>query len=70
MMDRGDQEKKLPYSEVCKVRKVTKWIVAEAKAEAERQLYEDLETKEGQANIYRIAKVRQRKRQDINQEKF
>ena len=39
--------------------------VAEVKMEAEKDLYDELESKEGEAKIYRIAKIRQRKRQDI-----
>ena len=39
--------------------------VAEAKMVAEKDLYDELESKDGEANIHRIAKVRQRMRQDI-----
>ena len=62
--DRGDTEKKQLYKDS---NKAVKKSVAEAKMEAEKDLYDELELKEGQAKIYRIAKIRQRKRQDITE---
>ena len=62
--DRGDTKKKQLYTDF---NKAVKKSVAEAKMEAEEDLYDELESKEGQAKIYRIAKIRQRKRQDITE---
>ena len=61
--NRGDTEKQLYKNP----NKAVKKNVAEAKMEAEKDLYDELESKEGQAKIYSIAKIRQRKRQDITE---
>ena len=44
--------------------KETKRVVAKAKNDATKHIYDDLDTKEGQVKTYKIAKVRQRTRQD------
>jgi len=44
--------------------KETKRVVAKAKNDATKHIYDVLDTKEGQVKIYKIAKVRQRTRQD------
>ena len=62
--DRGETEKKLLFKDS---NKAVKKSMAEAKMEAEKDLYDELESKEVQAKIYRIAKIRQRKRQDITE---
>ena len=53
--DRGDSEKKQLYKDS---NKAVKKSVAEVKMEAEKDMYDELESKEGQANIYRIAEIR------------
>ena len=45
--------------------KVAKKAVAVARAKAREELYEELETREGQKKIYRIAKARDRKTKDL-----
>ena len=42
--------------------KFVKKNVAEVQMEAEKDLYDELESEDGEAKIYRIAKIRQRKR--------
>src|SRR6218665_3286964 len=44
--------------------KETRKSVAKAKSISVHHLYEELNTKEGEAKIYKIAKTRQRKRMD------
>ena len=44
--------------------KEMKKAVAIAKGEALQQMYQELNTKEGEDKIYKIAKARQRRRQD------
>ena len=49
------------YKKACKE---TKTVVAKARSDAAKHIYEELDTKEGQAKICKIAKARQRSRQD------
>ena len=42
----------------------TKSVIAKAKHDATKHIYDELDTKEGQVKIYKIAKARQRSRQD------
>ena len=62
--DRGNAEKKQRYKAS---KKYLKKSVAEVKMEAEKDLYDELESKDGEAKIYRVIKIRQRKRQDITE---
>ena len=48
----------------------TKRAVAKAKAEAYEKLYERLETPEGQKDVYRLARQRQRAGEDVTQVKM
>ncbi len=59
--DRQDNALKITYKAMCKE---TKKAVAIAKGEALQQMYQELNTKEGEDKIYKIAKARQRSRQD------
>ena len=55
--DRGNAEKE----KGCKdSNKFVKNSVEEVKLEAEKDMYDELESKDGEAEIYRIAKIRQR----------
>ena len=45
-------------------RREAKRIVAIARKQGTQELYDDLETKEGEKRIYRIAKARQRERKE------
>jgi len=58
---RHDTSLKAVYKIACKE---TKNVVAEAKQEATKHIRDELDTKEGQVKIYKIAKARQRSRQD------
>ncbi|XP_054785679.1 uncharacterized protein LOC129292162 [Prosopis cineraria] len=48
-------------------KKETKRAVGEARFKAFEEFYKNLETKEGEQNIYKIAKSRERKSRDIEQ---
>ena len=56
-----DTSLKAEYKKVCKE---TKSVIAKAKHDATKHIYDELDTKEGQVKIYNIAKARQRSRQD------
>jgi len=58
---RHDTSLKTVYKKACKE---TKSVVAKAKQEATKHIYDELDTKEGQMKIYKIAKARQKSRQD------
>ena len=45
-------------------------MVAKAKAQACRRMYDDLDTEEGQNNIFRIAKARDSASKDISQRRL
>ena len=51
------------------LKKTAKRAVSEAKGRAYEDLYRCLSTKEGEKNIYRMARVRDRKTRDFNQVK-
>ena len=53
---RHDTSLKAVYKKACKE---TKSVVAKAKHEATKHIYDELDMKEGQVKIYKIAKVRQ-----------
>ena len=48
-------------------KKATKRAVSVAKSKAYDDLYQRLGTKEGEKDIYRMARIRERKTRDINQ---
>jgi len=50
-------------------KKTTKRAVSEAKGRAYEDLYQRLSTKEGEKDIYRMARARDRKTRDFNQVK-
>ncbi|KAD7116786.1 hypothetical protein E3N88_04054 [Mikania micrantha] len=52
------------------VRQKAKKTVAEAKDKAYREIYKCLENKEGEPGMFKIAKARERKRQDIGLVRF
>ena len=62
-----DDESKQKYKEASRK---TKREVAKAKAKAYEQLYERLETTEGEKDVYRLARQRQRAGEDIAQVKI
>ena len=59
--ERSLQELRAEYKATCRQ---AKRAVARAKNEAAQRIYDELNTKEGEAKIYKIAKARQRSRQD------
>jgi hypothetical protein len=52
------------------VRRNTKKVVSEARGQAYAELYQKLDTKEGENDVYKMAKLRERKTRDFNQVKF
>jgi hypothetical protein len=50
-------------------KKTTKRAVSEAKGRAYDDLYRRLSTKEGEKDVYKIARIRERKTRDLNQVK-
>ena len=61
-IDRGSKR------ENCKkAKRKAKKAVAEAKHRAYKDLYEKLDTKEGDKYVFKLAKARSKKRQDISQ---
>jgi hypothetical protein len=50
-------------------KKIAKWAVSEARCQMYDGLYQRLGTKEGEKDIYRMAKSRERKTRDIIQVK-
>ena len=50
-------------------KKNAKRAVSEARGQAYEDLYHNLSTKEGEKNVYRLAKLRERKTRDFNQVK-
>ena len=73
------KEKRIAYKElyICKIeenlkkytiaKKEAKKVVSEAKNETFERLYQKLDTKEGERDVYKIAKVRERKTRDFIQ---
>ena len=61
--DMADQQE---YQEA---KKITKRVVAEAKAEVYKDLYQKLDSKEGEKMVYKLAKARERATRDITQVK-
>ena len=51
-------------------KKTAKWVVSVAKGRAYEDLYQHLSTKEGEKDIYRMTRVRERKTRDFNQVKW
>jgi hypothetical protein len=50
-------------------KKATKRAVSEARGQAYEGLYQSLDTKEGERDIYKMAKIRERKTRDVAQVK-
>ena len=65
-MQKAIKEKKECYK---LVKRTAKQVVSEAKGRAYEDLYQRLSTKEGEKNIYRMARARDRKTMDFNQVK-
>ena len=59
----------MDHDEYNRIKKVAKRKVAQAKAEKYKAMYDRLETKEGEKEVYRLAKERARKRNDIERVK-
>ncbi|XP_076918696.1 uncharacterized protein LOC143579201 [Bidens hawaiensis] len=53
-----------------KAKKEEKKVVLEAKSTSYKRMYERLETNEGEHHMFKIAKARERKRQDLEAVKF
>ena len=49
--------------------KATKRVASEARCRAYEDLYQRLDTKEGESDIYKMAKIRERKTRDVDQVK-
>jgi hypothetical protein len=52
-----------------KARRNAKKVMSEARGQTYAELYRKLETKEGENDVYKIAKLRERKTKDFNQVK-
>ncbi|XP_035839064.1 uncharacterized protein LOC118486609 [Helianthus annuus] len=66
-----DEEERLRMREIYKkAKREAKKAVTEAKNTAYKQMYERLETKEGEHDMFKIAKARERRRQDLGVVKF
>uniref|UniRef100_A0A0A9CZY4 Uncharacterized protein n=1 Tax=Arundo donax TaxID=35708 RepID=A0A0A9CZY4_ARUDO len=50
-------------------KKTAKRVVSETRGWAYEDLYQRLNTKEGESDIYKMAKIRERKTRDVNQVK-
>jgi hypothetical protein len=50
-------------------KKATKRVVSEARGRAYEDLYQRLDTREGEKDIYKMAKIRERKARDVDQVK-
>ena len=50
-------------------KKVAKRVVSEVRSKAYENLYKRLDTKDGERDIYKLAKARERKTRDLNQVK-
>ena len=48
-------------------KKTTKQVVSEARGQAYKDLYNHLDSKEGERDIYKMAKIRERKPRDVDQ---
>jgi hypothetical protein len=51
-------------------KKTTKRVVSEAKGRAYDDIYRRLSTKEGEKDVYKIARIQERKTRDLNQVKY
>ena len=66
----NEQERALRREEYRYARLEAKRAVSEAKTKAYEEMYQRLDTKEGEQDIYRLAKTRARKSKDIDTVKF
>ncbi|GKF93777.1 hypothetical protein Tco_0283477, partial [Tanacetum coccineum] len=68
---RGDEANRIAAKERYKESKrEAKKVVAKAKDKAYEDLYKRLDSKEGENDIYRIAKARERRKMDLGSERF
>lgn len=65
----GKDSSDVNYEKYKEARKEAKKAVREAKAQVNKELYARLDTKEGEKDIYRIARMRDRKTRDIRKVK-
>ena len=70
-MTTTDEQDRIQKREEYKRAKLeAKKVVSEAKTKAYEEMYKKLDTKEGEQNIYKLAKTRAKKCKDIDTVKF